>query len=237
MSNSTSPANLPSFIDTASCLCGLLESQSSLPNNGGIVQMWRCIGDASEDIISGGHGKWFNTTLPSQERSGINRPPNWGDNPPNSSVAYVLEGQDGNVAYVELGSGGSPSLIGTDADCTSRNDTEKSALYYSGSRGANGTTSSSASSSSQASSMSSASSMASSMASSASATATSESAMTTSGTATSASTDAASSPSSTSSSPSESTESSSSSSAATHCSLTSALLVSMVFAPLIALTM
>ena len=73
----TSPTNLPSYIDDQACLCGLLESRSSLPNNGEVIQLWRCIGNASDNIEDGGHGKWYNTSLPSQELSGINQPQNW----------------------------------------------------------------------------------------------------------------------------------------------------------------
>ena len=73
----TSPTNLPSYIDDQACLCGLLQSRSSLPNNGEVIQLWRCIGNASDNIEDGGHGKWYNTMLPSQELSGINQPQNW----------------------------------------------------------------------------------------------------------------------------------------------------------------
>ena len=73
----SSSTNLPSYIDDRACLCGLLESLSSLPNNGEHVELWRCIGDASDDIEDGGHGKWYNTSLPSQELAGLNQPQNW----------------------------------------------------------------------------------------------------------------------------------------------------------------
>ena len=73
----SSSTNLPSYIDDRACLCGLLESRSSLPNNGEYIELWRCIGDASDDIEDGGHGKWYNTSLPSQELAGLNKPQNW----------------------------------------------------------------------------------------------------------------------------------------------------------------
>lgn len=73
----TSPTNLPSYIDNQACLCGLLESRSSLPNNGEHIELWRCIGNASDNVEDGGNGKWYNTSLPSQELSGINQPQNW----------------------------------------------------------------------------------------------------------------------------------------------------------------
>ena len=75
--NCTSPTNLPSYIDDHACLCGLLESRSSLPDNGELIELWRCIGNGSNNIEEGGNGKWYNTTLPSQELSGINKPQNW----------------------------------------------------------------------------------------------------------------------------------------------------------------
>ena len=72
-----SSTNLPSYIDDKVCLCGLLESRSSLPNNGEHIELWRCIGNASDDIEHGNNGKWYNTSLPSQELAGINQPQNW----------------------------------------------------------------------------------------------------------------------------------------------------------------
>ncbi len=65
-SGCASSTNLPSFIDDQACLCGLLESRSSLPNNGEHIELWRCIGNASNNIEVGGNGKWYNTSLPSQ---------------------------------------------------------------------------------------------------------------------------------------------------------------------------
>ena len=73
----SSSTNLPSYIDGRECLCGLLESRSSLPNNGEHIELWRCIGNASDDIEHGTNGKWYNTSLPSQELAGINQPQNW----------------------------------------------------------------------------------------------------------------------------------------------------------------
>ena len=76
-SGCTSPTDLPSYIDDQACLCGLLDSRSTVPNNGELIELWRCIGNASDNIEHGGNGKWYNTSLPSQELSGINRPQNW----------------------------------------------------------------------------------------------------------------------------------------------------------------
>lgn len=232
MSHSTpSSTNVPSFIDTAACLCGLLNQKSSLPVNGEQIEMWRCIGDASANINSGGNGKWYNTSLPSQELSGINKPQNWGDNPPDLSQAYVLEDHNGMALYAKLGSGGSPDLIGKDVGCTGKNDTMASTMYYAKGNGTSNSTMMTSSSSS-ASGMSSSSS---SPASSATGMATSGSVTTTSGASTSAATGATTSAGSTSAS--ASAPKGTSSSAAPHFSLSSALLVGMVLAPLASLLM
>ncbi len=211
----TSPTNLPSYIDTASCLCGILKSASSLPDNGEQIELWRCIGNASDNISSGGHGKWYNTSLPSQELSGINKPQNWGENPPDLSQVYVLEDQNGKAVYQKWSSGSSPDLIGADVGCTGKNDTELSTMYYAkGNGSSSSTTSSSASSSATA---------------SASGTASSAPATTTSGATTSATgstTSAGSSPPPTGTS-----------AAAPQFSLSSALLLGMVIAPLVSLLM
>lgn len=73
--NCTSPTNLPSYIDDQACLCGLLQSRSSPPENG--IELWRCIGNASSNVEDGSNGKWYNTSLSSQQVSGINQPQNW----------------------------------------------------------------------------------------------------------------------------------------------------------------
>ena len=126
----SAPTNLPEFIDTKACLCGLLESASELPDNGGNTELWRCIGNASADVTHGDNGKWYNTTLPSEELSGINESQNWGENPPDTSQAFVLVTVNGQAAYQVLGSGGSPELIGADTDCNGKNDTNLSGMYY-----------------------------------------------------------------------------------------------------------
>lgn len=216
----TSPTNLPSYIDTAACLCGILDAASSLPNNGLQTEMWRCIGNASANVKSGSNGKWYNTTLPSEELSGINEAQNWAQNPPDLSQAYVLQNENGNMVYEKLGSGGSPELIGADTDCTGTNDTELSAMYYDRGNGSSSTTTSSLTSSGSATS-------------SASGTANSASSTTASSTTTSAT--GATSAGSTSAS--ASTPKATSASAAAPFSLSSALLVGMVVAPLVSLLM
>lgn len=127
----SSPTNFPEFIDTGACLCGLLDSASTLPDNGESIEYWRCIGNASADVTNGGNGKWYNTSLPSQELSGISQPQNWAGNPPDTSQTFVLVETNGKAAYQDLPSGGSPELIGPDSGCTGKNDTTLSGMFYS----------------------------------------------------------------------------------------------------------
>ena len=209
----SSPTNLPEFIDTKACLCGLLESASELPDNGGITELWRCIGNASADVTHGDNGKWYNTTLPSEELSGINQDQNWGQNPPDTSQAFVLVTANGQSAYQVLGSGGSPELIGADTDCNGQNDTTLSGMYYA--KGKDSSPSASTAIASSANTVS-------------STTATSVSVA-------SSSTTAA--PASTSTSASAAAPKGGSSSAADHVSLKSAFLVGMVFASLASILM
>lgn len=220
MSTAMNTTTLPEYIDTSSCLCGLLASKSSLPNNGEMIELWRCIGSNSAKVQDGSNGKWWNTSLPSQELSGLNQPQNWAENPPDLSQAFVLVNTNGQSAYQKLGSGGSPELIGADANCNGKNDTALSGMFYSNGKVASNTTSTSSSMTSSATS---------SGTSSAGSTATSTSGTTTSTTAPGSSTG--------SSTTSASTTKASSTSAAHHVTLKSAFLVGMVFAPLVALLM
>ena len=126
---STSATSFPQFIDTASCLCGLIPSREPDPN-GGQVQLWRCISDVSGSLESGSDGKWFNTSLPSQELSGLAQPENSGQNPPDTSQAYVLEDSHGETSYQKLSSSGSSGLTGDDKSCTGKNSTSLSREYY-----------------------------------------------------------------------------------------------------------
>ena len=184
--------------------------------------MWRCIGNASDNVSSGGHGKWYNTSLPSQELSGINKPQNWGENGPDLSQVYVLEDQSGKAVYQSWSSGSSPDLIGADPSCTGKNDTGLSAMYY-----AKGNGSSSSTSSSQASSHASSTTM------SASGTTSMASATSATGATTSATGATTSSGSSTASAPPPK----GTSSAAPHFSVSSALLLGIVIAPLASVLM
>ncbi|KAK3173398.1 hypothetical protein OEA41_006727 [Lepraria neglecta] len=127
----SSPTNIPEFIDTGACLCGLLNSATTLPDNGESIEYWRCIGNASADVTNGGNGKWYNTSLPSQEMSGISQPQNWAENPPDTSQAFVLVETNGKAVYQDLPSGGSPELVGADSGCTGKNDTTLSGMFYS----------------------------------------------------------------------------------------------------------
>ena len=223
----SSPTHLPEFIDTSACLCGLLDSKSTLTNNGQQIEYWRCIGDATGDVTHGGTGKWYNTSLPSQELSGIAQPQDWAENPPDTSQAYVLVDTNGKAAYEKLGSGGSPELTGADADCTGKNDTTLSGMYYAKGKQApkSASSASSVSSTSSASSASSKTTVGS--------TATSASGTTSSIAAPTASTTSA----GPSSSTSPAAPAGSSSSAATHVSLKSTLLIGMVLAPLVSFLM
>lgn len=136
----TSPTNIPEFIDTSACLCGLLPSREPDPN-GGLIEKWRCIGNASANVVTGDNGRWYNTSLPSQELSGINEPQNWGQNPPDPSQSFILITVGGNPKYEDAPANGSPQLIGNDVNCNGRNDTELSGSYYRGGVGASHTTS------------------------------------------------------------------------------------------------
>lgn len=211
MSTATN-TTIPSYIDNSICLCGLLASKSSLPNNGEMTELWRCIGNASASIEDGTNGKWWNTSLPSEELSGLNQPQDWAENPPDLSQAFVLVDTNGQSSYQKLGSGSSPSLVGADTNCNGINDTSLSGMYYSKGKAALNLTSTSSS-----------------MTSSASSTATSTSGSMTSTTTASSS--------STKPSTSATTTAASSKSAANHVSLKSAFLVGMIMAPLVAFLM
>jgi len=125
--------SLPEFIDNGACLCGLLRSQATLFDNGKIHEMWRCTADAAHSIIDqGGNGKWYNTTLPSEEVSGVGKARNWGDNPPYVGQTYVLTFQNGGASYALLNSGNAGALHGNDYQCTGVNDTSASVTFYAG---------------------------------------------------------------------------------------------------------
>ena len=126
----TSPTNLPYYIDTDACLCGLLTSRSTLTNNGEIPELWRCVGNSSANIELGGHAKWHNTFLPSEDLSGINEPVDCAESPPDLSQTYALEEDKISTVYTVLGPEGSSSLIGADVNCTGINDTVSSELYF-----------------------------------------------------------------------------------------------------------
>ena len=181
--------------------------------------MWRCIGNASDNVSSGGHGKWYNTSLPSQELSGINKPQNWGENGPDLSQVYVLVDQSGKAVYQAWSSGSSPNLIGADPGCTGKNDTGLSAMYYAKGNGSSASTTASSQSSSATKTSS--------------GTASATSATTSSGATTSATGATTSTGSSSASAPPPK----GTSSAAPHFSVSSALLISMVVAPLASLLM
>lgn len=121
--------SVPEFIDTATCLCGLLSAPAAA-YNGEQIEMWRCIGNPAANISTGNNGKWYNTTLPSQEVSAINEAQNWGDNPPDLSSVFILVDHSGKDTYEPYKSGSSPELVGNDMKCTGKNDTALSGTFY-----------------------------------------------------------------------------------------------------------
>lgn len=128
MSNST--INLPSFIDTGVCFCALEASRGSLDNGN---QLWRCLGNATADIVSGSSGKWFRTQQSESSLAGLgNEPQDWAGYPPDLSTTYVLiQGGLGNLDYVPLSQSNAGTLSSADAKCTGRIDTRSSGVYYS----------------------------------------------------------------------------------------------------------
>lgn len=93
--------------------------------------MWRCTADLSTSIADGTHGKWFNTTLPSQEVSGLNEPRQWDHNPPFLNQTFVLEAVDGGEYYELLdASDAVTGLQGGDSNCTGSKDQTASAAFY-----------------------------------------------------------------------------------------------------------
>lgn len=128
MSNFTTA--LPSFIDTASCLCALEASRGSLDNGN---QLWRCLGNATADITLGSSGKWFRTEQNESSLAGLgDEPQDWAGYPPGLSTTYVLiQGGLGNLDYVPLAQASSGTLAPTDMKCTGKNNTRASGVYYS----------------------------------------------------------------------------------------------------------
>lgn len=122
--------NLPEFIDTGACICGLLLDQSTVDNsNGEVIEMWRCTAFVDYDVSKGGNGKWYNTTLPSQEVSG-NKGRQWADNQPYVGQTYVLTFQNGGASYQLLDAANSGALFGADVNCTGVKDAAASTAWY-----------------------------------------------------------------------------------------------------------
>ncbi|KAL6715744.1 hypothetical protein ACLMJK_006705 [Lecanora helva] len=123
--------NLPEFIDTGACICGLLNIEDTLPHNGEVIEMWRCTASVDDDISKGSHGKWYNTTLPSQEVSGINKGREWDGNPPYLNETFVLVAEDGGAYYEVLDAANAEyALLGGDVNCTGSKDQAASAAFY-----------------------------------------------------------------------------------------------------------
>ena len=127
MSNSTT--TLPSYIDTAGCLCALEASRGSLDNGN---QLWRCLGNVTADITIGSSGKWFPTQQSESSLAGLgNEPQDWAGYPPDLSTVYVLvQGGLGNLDYVPLAQASPGTLSPQDAKCTGKNNTRASGIYY-----------------------------------------------------------------------------------------------------------
>ena len=92
--------------------------------------MWRCTAAVDHDISKGSDGKWFNTTLPSQEVSGVNEGREWSDNPPYVNQTFVLTYVDGGRYYELLDAATAGWLRGGDVNCTGVKDQAASAAFY-----------------------------------------------------------------------------------------------------------
>lgn len=92
--------------------------------------MWRCTASTSTPITQGTNGKWYNTTLPSTDVSGVGKPRNWGGNPPDLRVTYVLVAEGGEEVYEVLGAGDAGALVGGGWGCNGINDTKASGVFY-----------------------------------------------------------------------------------------------------------
>ena len=120
---------LPSYIDTAGCLCALEASRGSLDNGN---QLWRCLGNVTNDITFGSSGKWFPTQQSESSLAGLGEEPqDWAGYPPDLSTTYVLvQGGLGNLDYVPLAQANPGTLSPQDAKCTGKNNTRASGVYY-----------------------------------------------------------------------------------------------------------
>lgn len=92
--------------------------------------MWRCTASLDTDISTHTHGKWFNTTYPSQELSGTGEGRTWDENPPYVGQTFVLVHEHGGAYYEVLTPADSGELVGGDADCTGVKDDAASATWY-----------------------------------------------------------------------------------------------------------
>ena len=128
------PTSLPSgpiFIDTASCQCALRASQDTVPKNISHTQVWRCVGNATENVYAGSSGKWY---FPVNEGSNedLNKTFNWANNPPDANQPYILQesGDQGLLFYTPLNDTNSFELSTFDQACTGQNDTQLSGPFY-----------------------------------------------------------------------------------------------------------
>ncbi len=93
--------------------------------------MWRCVADGAHAVITAGNnGKWYNTSLPSEDLSGLGMPRNWGVNPPFLKPVFVLVFENGGAVYQVLQPQNAGALSEGDYKCTAVNDTEASGVFY-----------------------------------------------------------------------------------------------------------
>ena len=132
-SNCTTSTTTPQFIDTSHCLCALGPSRASADST---TELWRCVGNASDDsVASGTSGKWWYTLNANSNLEGFSEPMNSAMNPPDVGKAYMLvDDGDGGSNYVEFNG------TGVDEGCTARNDTQASTHYYGIRQGASNST-------------------------------------------------------------------------------------------------
>lgn len=124
--NCTISITTPQFIDTFHCLCALEPSRASTDST---TELWRCIGNATDEGTAGGNtGKWWHTVNANSNLEGFTEPLNSASDPPDLGKAYMLaDDGDGGTSYAEY-NGTGPEVV--DEGCTAKNDTQASAQYY-----------------------------------------------------------------------------------------------------------
>ena len=128
------PASLPSgpiFVDTGSCQCALRASQETVPSDKSHSQVWRCIGNATDNVYAGPSGKWF-FPVNQGTKEDLNQTFNWANNPPDTGLPYIIEGSEvrKTLFYTPLNDTDSSELSEFDKVCTGQNDTLLSSPFY-----------------------------------------------------------------------------------------------------------